>query len=149
MKKIIKYRKQRWLVLGGTLSCLIAGCYGSIHIVSRKQQEVNPETLARGQVVYEEHCVRCHGPEGRGDGPEATGLGVPIPNLLEYKLHVVQHGPEQIIDYPHYSVDAISRQAQHGGSTMPGFKTAFTESELKDLTQYLVRLQQTAEPVSR
>jgi mono/diheme cytochrome c family protein len=26
------------------------------------------EVLARGQVVFETSCAKCHGPEGRGDG---------------------------------------------------------------------------------
>lgn len=31
-------------------------------------------TLALGEEVYEDHCARCHGVGGRGDGPEAQGL---------------------------------------------------------------------------
>lgn len=28
----------------------------------------------RGRVLYDQHCVACHGPTGRGDGQEATFL---------------------------------------------------------------------------
>jgi mono/diheme cytochrome c family protein len=35
----------------------------------------DPEaTLALGEEVYEAHCARCHGPGGRGDGPDGAGL---------------------------------------------------------------------------
>jgi len=31
-----------------------------------------PETLKRGKALYTSHCQKCHGPEGRGDGPDDT-----------------------------------------------------------------------------
>lgn len=34
-----------------------------------------------GQALYEENCVICHGPSGRGDGPVAAGL-TPRPGRL-------------------------------------------------------------------
>ncbi|MDR3673126.1 MAG: cytochrome c [Holophaga sp.] len=34
----------------------------------------NPEILARGQVLYAQNCVSCHGPKGDGDGPAGKGL---------------------------------------------------------------------------
>jgi mono/diheme cytochrome c family protein len=30
--------------------------------------------LERGAALYAEHCARCHGPKGEGDGPQAEGL---------------------------------------------------------------------------
>lgn len=36
-----------------------------------------PELLARGQVLFNQNCVACHGPAGRGDGPAAKGLNPP------------------------------------------------------------------------
>ena len=32
-----------------------------------------PGMLARGQALYGQNCVACHGPAGRGDGPAAKG----------------------------------------------------------------------------
>ena len=34
----------------------------------------NPELIARGKAVYAQTCATCHGAEGKGDGPGATGL---------------------------------------------------------------------------
>lgn len=31
----------------------------------------------RGRLAYQVHCARCHGPEGRGDGPDAASLRPP------------------------------------------------------------------------
>ncbi len=40
-----------------------------------------PPSLARGARLYQSHCVTCHGPEGRGDGPAAVGLEPPPSNF--------------------------------------------------------------------
>jgi mono/diheme cytochrome c family protein len=31
----------------------------------------SPDALAQGRALYQRHCVKCHGPKGRGDGPAA------------------------------------------------------------------------------
>lgn len=31
----------------------------------------SPEAVGRGQALYAEHCESCHGPKGKGDGPDA------------------------------------------------------------------------------
>ena len=37
--------------------------------------------MARGQILYDEHCARCHGLTGKGDGPDAAKLIVPPANF--------------------------------------------------------------------
>jgi mono/diheme cytochrome c family protein len=34
---------------------------------------VSPESLAAGRRIYQRFCIRCHGPEGKGDGEAAVG----------------------------------------------------------------------------
>jgi mono/diheme cytochrome c family protein len=36
--------------------------------------QVRPGHPDRGEAIYKEHCVRCHGRQGDGDGPDAQGL---------------------------------------------------------------------------
>jgi mono/diheme cytochrome c family protein len=36
--------------------------------------EPTPESVARGRQVYATTCAQCHGPEGRGDGPQVKDL---------------------------------------------------------------------------
>lgn len=39
------------------------------------------EQVAQGRRLYREYCATCHGVDGRGDGPMATEMLVPPPNL--------------------------------------------------------------------
>lgn len=37
----------------------------------------------RGAALYSDHCVRCHGPKGQGDGPMAKNLPKPPRDLIK------------------------------------------------------------------
>ena len=43
---------------------------------------VAPVNLEHGRIIYERHCADCHGPEGRGDGRQATSLSPRPGNLI-------------------------------------------------------------------
>src|SRR5262245_32726487 len=43
---------------------------------------VAPITLEQGRAIYQRHCADCHGPEGRGDGQQATSLSPRPGNLI-------------------------------------------------------------------
>lgn len=45
---------------------------------------LNAESIARGNVLYETHCLRCHGDNLDGTGPDAADLAVPPANLHEH-----------------------------------------------------------------
>jgi uncharacterized membrane protein len=52
--------------------------------------EASPATeaeLAEARAFYDARCVTCHGPEGRGDGPAAAGLGVKPASLRDHAWH--------------------------------------------------------------
>ena len=59
----------------------------------------------RGKVVYKEYCAQCHGAEGKGDGPAASGLSpkpavhanMPFEKLpKEYLYNVIYHGGRSV-----------------------------------------------------
>ncbi len=40
------------------------------------------DVLDRGQIIYREHCMECHGESGKGDGPKAPFLSPRPGNLV-------------------------------------------------------------------
>ena len=42
-----------------------------------------PEAVARGEQVYNAVCWTCHGRYGRGDGPAAADVAVPLPDFTD------------------------------------------------------------------
>ncbi len=56
------------------LVVLVVGCL-SVQRVQAGSQKVASEILA-GKSVYQQHCAKCHGMAGWGDGPHAAQLTV-------------------------------------------------------------------------
>ena len=63
--------------------------------------EFTHPSVDRGAVIYKEYCSQCHGAEGKGDGPAASGLSpkpavhanIPFEKLpMEYLYNVINHG---------------------------------------------------------
>jgi mono/diheme cytochrome c family protein len=46
-----------------------------------KKTQVKPTSPVSGAQMFKEYCAVCHGPGGKGDGPVATALKVPPPDL--------------------------------------------------------------------
>lgn len=94
-------------------------------------QEVQVENLPqdsveRGEVLYEIHCLSCHGANGKGNGPQAAELESRPKNLSELAKTVPQ--------FKFYMM--VSRQK----GQMPGWRTIFTDQEIADLENYLKTL---------
>ena len=47
-----------------------------------------PEELDRGHAIYKKNCLRCHGPNGEGNGPDAVTLMVPPANFHAHESRV-------------------------------------------------------------
>jgi len=79
-----------------------------------------------GKVLYEWHCVRCHGAGGWGDGPQAKELRVPPANF---------HGPvvkmksdEQLLTSIEFGLVLTPMHAWRG---------RLTEQEMQDVLAYV------------
>lgn len=44
-----------------------------------------PDAIA-GRAIYAQNCAPCHGTTGRGDGPSASGLGIPVTALADSEI---------------------------------------------------------------
>jgi mono/diheme cytochrome c family protein len=86
--------------------------------------------IVRGQAVYQQHCLRCHGADGRGEGPDAAALPMWPPTLngsllwkrLDGELFWrVRHG----------------MAARDGTVTMPGFEAALSDTQVWQVLDFL------------
>lgn len=131
----------RWplgLVAGAAALLLFAPWPGSALLwapavptsLHRAPQVFSTHSIARGQVVFTQHCAQCHGADARGEGPLASQLAQWPPNLaggllwkrLEGELFWrVRHG---------------MRDARSGAETMPGAPT-LSDQDIWSALDYL------------
>jgi high-affinity iron transporter len=91
--------------------------------------------VARGAVLFSEHCALCHGAGGAGDGRAASVQNVPPANLTvswrsrRYKIQIVSEGG-----------GAVGRS-----SSMPAWRDVLTDAQIADVVEYV----QTLNPENR
>ncbi len=85
--------------------------------------------IRKGRLVYQVHCVRCHGLEGRGDGPSAFALD-PAPGDLSGSWRTAKN-PE-----------SVRRTIVEGipGTAMAGIGRSLSSRELEALTAFVLDL---------
>ena len=97
-----------------------------------------PASIAAGRRIYVTHCVRCHGPNGKGDGGGAGGGGQPADLTDEVWDHGSSDGEIFVVLRDGTSVD------------MEGYGERVGETDLWHLVNYLKSLAAApATPVSR
>jgi mono/diheme cytochrome c family protein len=81
-----------------------------------KHVPVKSTSAASGQEMYKNYCAVCHGVDGTGNGPAASALKVPPPDLTSLAK---QNGGK----YPALKVSAVIRGESalpaHGTKDMP------------------------------
>ena len=70
----------RWAV-PITICLILAGSLSVPRFPMPSQAEGFSADVTAGKLVYEQHCQRCHGRGGWGDGPNARELRVPPANF--------------------------------------------------------------------
>lgn len=91
----------------------------------------NPQSLIeksrdeRGEKIFAEKCVRCHGSEAKGK------IG---PNLVSAKVKADLEREEE--------GGYVEETIKNGRGRMPSFMSKLTHDEIHDLLTYLLRLQE-------
>lgn len=138
----------RYAILFATLLSLllIAAPKGGLAVDNAAQWKVVPS----GKVMYKEYCAVCHGDGAKGDGPYASMLKVPPPDLTtlakrhdgkfpyDYVSNILRFGPGATI--------------LHGSADMPAWGPIFqsfdknneraVERRIKNVCDYLASLQE-------
>jgi cytochrome c oxidase cbb3-type subunit 2 len=88
----------------------------------------------RGQSVYVQHCVECHGEAGEGNGPAAAYL-TPHPRnfaLARYKIRSTETGTLP-------TDDDLLRSVRQGlyGTAMPGWQKLLSEADIRAVVAYI------------
>src|SRR5215831_604440 len=97
----------------------------------------NP-AIERGQVLFQQYCVTCHGAQGKGDGISATNLPIKPQNLTEGAM--MNPLPD------HFLHRVISQGAESVGLSplMPAFTPFLSEVQIEEVIAYVRTLAQPA-----
>lgn len=102
------------------LPCALAACSGGA------SGDAAPPAPPDGRALFDMACRRCHGVEGRGDGPLAATFG-PVPDL---------NAPDLAARYPRADLEALVRA---GRGKMPPHEGRLMPAELSAVLDHVER----------
>lgn len=117
------WRRRRWLFASAVPLLLFVAPWPDAEVVlvpayptsfHRSPTGFSAESIVRGHTLYAQHCIGCHGDDGRGQGPLAAAQPVWPPNLTGPLLWRRADG-DVLWRVLHGTKD------RHGASTMPAF----------------------------
>lgn len=133
------WRRLRWPALGLGWGLALAAPWGvvpqllgpavptSFHVSDTGFQA---HAIVQGQRLYGQHCLRCHGTDGRGEGPEASSLPMWPPNL---NGRLLWQRPEGELWWAVHQ----GLQDHAGRPTMPGFARQLESEQIWQLLDFL------------
>ena len=84
------------------------------------------DSIDRGKILFQHHCQKCHGVDGKGQGELAKALRLSPANLTNLPK-----------DLPK---SYILVQIKSGKGSMPQWKDFLTDNQVVDLTNYIIDL---------
>jgi mono/diheme cytochrome c family protein len=112
-----------------------------------KHVPIKPTNAASGQEMFTSYCAVCHGPDAKGNGPAASALKVPPPDLTTLAQ---KNGGK----YPSMHVSSVIRGEAdlpaHGSKDMPIWGQLFlrmSQGHEADVQQRVANLNQYIESI--
>jgi mono/diheme cytochrome c family protein len=110
-----------------------------------KEQPAEQAPRMSGAYIYKWYCAACHGKSGKGDGPAASELKVPPPDLTTLAKRNKGKFPADYVS----RVLTNGTKSAHGAPGMPVWGPLFSELntkgrvnvQIKDVVQYLESMQ--------
>lgn len=138
MVTAIIWRRIRWIALAVAfvilalalphLDLLFVAAYPTSFFTS--PTEFAATAIVHGGKLFAANCTRCHGVDGRGDGPAAKSLPLPPADLTAE--HFWAHSDGELYWYVSHGF-----AAPNGGVAMPGFGGTLSSEAIWDLIDYL------------
>ena len=86
----------------------------------------SPALVSKGKALFGSNCQKCHGPLGKGDGPDSNGAAADLTDEFRFELN-----PEGVLYYKIWNGHPPA---------MPAFKSKFTKEETWTLVEYVKSL---------
>jgi mono/diheme cytochrome c family protein len=113
-----------------------------------KKVPIRHTSPASAKEMYTQYCAACHGADGKGNGPAATALKTPPPDLTTLAK---RHEGKYPNDYVANLLRSGTGAAAHGSSDMPTWGPLFksldpmhdesVQQRVRNLNEYLASLQ--------
>jgi mono/diheme cytochrome c family protein len=119
LRKILFIALLGLIVLSIVLGVTQRGQWNIPEDAKLRQNPLQPSTQAldAARVLYGDHCERCHGKTGKGDGPDATKFSTSPRDLTDTSRMSAQSDGE------------LFYKISEGRRPMPEFKTRLTEEQ--------------------
>lgn len=92
--------------------------------MSAAAQDLEPATIALGHALFLDRCASCHGTDASGNGPAASTLSVPPPDLTEISKRAGGAFPApRVVEIISYGGNI----AAHGSGPMPVWGKVFSD----------------------
>ena len=117
---------------------------GDATIVDAARAAPRMDTVARadstGATLYARYCTGCHGPQGRGDGPNAASL--PVPPARHASKDAMSARPDDAL----YDTIAGGGAIMNRSPRMPAYGTTLTPAQIRSLVRHIRSLCQCQGP---
>lgn len=138
-------------VIAASASIWFAGCgpggseVEEVRTTDSAFSEVSP--VERGHAAFITSCASCHGEDGRGGGPVAEFLTIPVPDLTLLAIEYGGHFPEELV---YNTIDGRRNVPAHGSREMPVWGNIWADGDAGEediwqrtgeLVEYIRRIQ--------
>ena len=89
----------------------------------------SPDVARQGAALFQAHCARCHGPEGKGNGPDSDHAADLTDELRD------QINTDGVLFYKVWNGHAVQLRTQI--DDMPAFKDTLTRDQVWHLVEHL------------